>query len=462
MNEALGRISTSIVTRYGAGQLGAQIFRDTPAVLLPMFMTTMLGVPAWLAGIAILIPKLWVILCDPLVGAYSDRAKARHGRTPFLLVGAVLTSLSFVALFTITSYSNPYVAAAAICVLFFVASTAFSLFSVPYLAIASELSTDPHERTRIMVFRMVFTIIGVMLGVGLAQPLIFWLGGGAHGWHVMAIAFAGICLVSMLVTALGLRHVALLPGGESPPRLRDQLAPVFANRPYTVLLGTTFIQNIGQAASYTVIGFIFLYALDAIWLIPLFVLSMSLGSILSQPFWLSLSRRFGKERCYVAGSIGWAAVTATWFYLRPGNDVLVTLPLVGPLATQHVLVLVRGVFIGVVNSGFVLLALSMLTDTVDYQRQRFGVAHEGVFSGLFSAAEKLAFALGPLVGGIVLSLFGFHSSTGGAVAQSPQAITGILLLYSFIPAGAQLASLLLFSRYRLNGSTAGAPVPAVA
>ena len=454
MNDRHERIPTSVVVRYGAGQLGAQIFRDTPAVLLPMFMTTMLGVPAWLAGIAILIPKLWVIVCDPLVGAWSDRLKASHGRTPFLLVGGIATSIAFIALFTITSYSSPLVAAVTICLLFLVASTAFSLYSVPYLAIASELSRDPHERTRIMMYRMVFTIGGVLLGVGVAQPLIFWLGGGARGWHVMALAFSATCLVSMMVTAIGLRSVKLLPGGAAPERLLLQIRPVLDNRPYMVLLGTTFIQNVGQAASYTVIGFVFLYAVDAIWLIPGFVLSMSFGSIVSQPMWLSLSRRFGKERCYVAGSLGWAAVTATWFYLRPGDDVLVTLPLVGPLATQHVLVLARGVFIGVVNSGFVLLALSMLTDTVDYQRRTFGQAHEGVFSGLFSAAEKLAFAIGPLLGGIVLSLFDFHSSTGGAAAQSPNAITGILLLYSFIPAGAQVLSLLLFTRYRLDPAKA--------
>jgi len=449
-------VPTSVVVRYGAGQLGAQIFRDTPAVLLPMFMTTMLGVPAWLAGVVVLIPKLWLILCDPLVGAHSDRLKARYGRTPFLLVGAICTSIGFASLFLITDYGSPYLAAAALCVLFFIASTAFSIYSVPYLAIASELSADPHERTRIMMYRMLFMIVGVLIGVGVAQPMIFALGGGAYGWHVMAAVLAVTCLVSMLVPALTLRRVPTIAGAAAPTRLLDQLAPVLRNKPFVTLLATTFIQNIGQAAGYTVIGFVFLYAVDAIWLIPFFILSMSFGSLVSQPMWLALARRFGKERCYVAASLAWTAVTVTWFFLRPGSDVLVELPWVGPLATQHVLVLVRGFLIGIVNSGFIMLALSMLTDTVDFQRRHFGAAHEGVFAGLYSAAEKLSFALGPLVAGIVLSLFGFVSSTGGAVSQSPQAILSILLLYSLIPAGTQIVSLLVFSRYRLDRSAPAA------
>jgi glycoside/pentoside/hexuronide:cation symporter, GPH family len=85
-------LPVSLLLKYGTGQTGAQIFRDTPAALLPLFMTTLLGVPAWLAGAAVLGPKLWLVVCDPLMGSLSDRHKASVGRTPFLTAGAALTS----------------------------------------------------------------------------------------------------------------------------------------------------------------------------------------------------------------------------------------------------------------------------------------------------------------------------------------------------------------------------------
>lgn len=443
------RVQTSVLLRYGTGQLGAQIFRDTPAVLLPLFLTTMLGVEPWLAGLVVLIPKLWLIVCDPLVGAWSDRLRGRYGRTPFLVAGAVLTSLGFVALFTLTKGASPLVSAAITCFLFFLASTAFSMFSVPYLAISAALSHDPHERTRIMVWRMVFSTLGVLVGVGVAQPLIFALGGGEHGWTVMAMVLGIVCLSTMLVTALGLARVPMIRDAAAPGSLLDQLGAIKGNRPYLVLLATCLIQNIGQASGYTVIGFIYLYAIQAIWIIPLFILIMAIAGILAQPLWLSLSRRWGKARAYVVASAAWALVTVTWFFVHPATDVLVTIPGVGALGTQHLLVLLRGAVIGVVNSAFVMLSLSMLTDTIDYERRRKGIANEGVFAGLFSAMEKLSFALGPVVAGLVMSAFGFVSSTGGAVTQTPRAITGIVLLYSLIPAATQLVSLLVFSRYRL-------------
>lgn len=442
-------VPTGVVLRYGIGQLGAQVFRDTPAVLLPLFMTTMLGVPAWLAGLVVLLPKLWLIVCDPLVGAWSDRMKTAVGRTPFLLGGAIGTTLGFIALFAFTAYPSPYIAAAAICALFFVASTAFSIYSVPYLAIAAELSGDPHQRNRIMVLRMFFATLGVLIGVGLAQPIIEHFGGGASGWHAMSWIFGALCLVSMLTTASGLRKVPLINAGAVPGSLLDQLKTVWANKPFLVLLATSFLSNIGQAASYTVIGFVFLYAVQAIWLIPIFILCMSAASLAAQPLWLWLPRRIGKPRAYVFASALWAVVTITWLWVGKGGADVATLPGGQPVNTEHLLILLRAVIIGSVNGGFILLALSMMTDTVDYQRRMQGVANEGVFAGLFSAMEKLAFALGPVIAGIVMSAFGFVSSTGGATAQSSSAITGIVLLYSAIPASLQAIALLVFTRYRL-------------
>ncbi|WP_310532320.1 MFS transporter [Novosphingobium sp.] len=447
----MGTTDTAVPTRvalaYGTGQLGAQIFRDTPAVLLPLFMTTMLGVAPWIAGLVVLVPKLWLIACDPLMGAWSDRVKPSRGRTPFLLAGAILTSLTFVALFWHTGYSSAAMAAVVTCALFFVGSTAFSMFSVPYLAIGSELSPDPHQRTRVMMYRLNFMTIGVVVGVGAAQPLMAAFGGGAAGWRAMGLVFGLLCIGTMMVTAIGLKGVKLIEGAAAPGNFLSQLKQLGQNTPFRVLLTAHFIQSVGQASSYTVIAFIYLYAVKAIWIILPFVLVMSVVAIASQPVWVAMSRRFGKERCYVAAMLGWTLVTASWFFVKPADDVIFA-----GLGTQHILVLVRAVVIGVFNASFIMLALSMLTDTIAYERDRTGSANEGVFSGIFSAAEKLAFALGPVIAGVVMSVYGFRESTGGMVEQTPEAITGIVLLYSLFPVATQLVALAVFSRYRLPKS----------
>ena len=449
MPEVNGRIAGSIALRFGVGQLGAQIFRDAPAVLLPLFLVTMLAVPAWLAGVVVLLPKVWLVFCDPLTGNWYDQAKSRLGRTPFLVFGALGTSLGLIAPFVIVSYPNYWIAAASVCAIFFLGSTAFSLFSVPYLAAASELSSDPFERNRIIVMRMIFGTIGVLIGVGFPQLLIAHFGGGAAGWHMTIGIFGMICFVSMMTTALGLRGAASIEARPSPGRLRDQMRLVSLNRPFLVLLLTSFLSNIGQAASYTVVGFVFLYKVKAIALIPVFILVMSSSSLLAKPMWLWLPRRIGKQACFVWASLAWIAVTLTWLFLGVFGDRSIDLPVVGAFPVEHALILLRAIVIGVANGGFVLLALSMMTDAIDFARRNSGIANEGVFSGVFSALEKFAFAIGPLIAGFVLSGFGFVASTGGPAAQTEGAIFGIVLLYSAIPACLQILALAAFSRYRL-------------
>lgn len=441
-------LSFSTLARYGIGQTGAQVFRDTPAALLPIFMTTLLGVEPWMAGIAVIIPKLWLIIFDPLVGIWSDRVKERVGRGPFLIIGALLTNIGFICLFSLSGFTNPVAAAAAVSAIFLLASCGFSAFSVPYLAIASELSSDAQQRSRIIASRVTFAILGVIIGVGLAQPMIALFGGGSHGWRMMAAIFSVVCLVTMLVTALTVpRLIDRTPTPAQQGGLFSQLFEAFQHRDFRWLTITYLLQCVGQASGYTVIGFVFFYNVGNVNLILPFVLIMSVGSVISQPIWLALARRFGNPACFTASNIGWILLTISAFTISPGTDVLTTLPLLGPLSTQQVILLARGLPLAFFNSGFLLFVLSMLTDTIDRIRRRSGQVNEGVFSGIFSATEKLSFAIAPLIGGVVMSLCGFVASTGGAQAQSQEAMTGILMLYSLIPAGILTLSALAFTGY---------------
>lgn len=434
---------------YGFGQLGAQIFRDSPTVLIPIFMATMLGVEPWIAGLVILVPKIWVIFCDPLMGSFSDKLRPRFGRWPFLAVGGLLSGLGYLLLFSIHSYPTPWIAAGTICLIYLLASTAFSAFSVPYLTLAAELSNDAHERTRILAYRMAFAVVGVVLGVGLAQPLVFYFGGGT-GWKIMAIAFAGICTVSMITTAFGMRRIQ-----SAVTTKRDQPQPSFfrkfqlaaRNRPFLLLTSANFIVNIGQACSYAAVGLVFLYAIGNIQLLPLFMLTMSLAGLAVQPLWVRLSEQHGKLRIYVVSNLLWAAVTCSWFWVGAAGDSQIPVPFFGAISTEYALAMLRSLVIGLLNPGFVLLAISMLTDTINHAHKIEGSPDNGSFAGIWSASEKLAFAIGPTIVGAVISLYGFQTATDGLATQGADAIKGILLGYSFIPASLSLIGLLLLRGY---------------
>ena len=58
--------------------------------------------------------------------------------------------------------------------------TAQTMVSVPYYALSAELTYDYNERTSLISIRMIFTVLGYILGAG-ATPMLasslYWPGG---------------------------------------------------------------------------------------------------------------------------------------------------------------------------------------------------------------------------------------------------------------------------------------------
>ena len=53
------------------------------------------------------------------------------------------------------------------------------------------------------------------------------------------------------------------------------------------------------------------------------------------------------------------------------------------------------------------MAMSMLTDTIEYDARRTGIRREGVYTAVYSFVEKFTFAMGPLIIGFAMQFAGF-------------------------------------------------------
>ena len=70
-----------------------------------------------------------------------------------------------------------------------------------------------------------------------------------------------------------------------------------------------------------------------------------------------------------------------------------------------------------------LFPLAMLPDTVSVDEAHSGQRRSGMLTGLWTAGETAAFAIGPGIVGLILGLFGFVSSSGGGgTTQSDSAL----------------------------------------
>lgn len=93
----------------------------------------------------------------------------------------------------------------------------------------------------------------------------------------------------------------------------------------------------------------------------------------------------------------------------------------------------------------------MLADTLAADAAATGRRRAATFTGLWTAAETLAFALGAGVFAMVLAVTGFRSSDAAHQVEQPDAaLTGITAGMSVLPALLAAVSLVLLSRYRVT------------
>ncbi|MBT8442538.1 MAG: MFS transporter [Gammaproteobacteria bacterium] len=444
-NRPDGLLPISTYFGYGVGQIGGQILRDTPALILPIYMTTVLGMEAALAGLVIIIAKFWVVAADPIAGIISDRTNTRWGRRrPFILGGGLLAAICFVLLFVVPDFSAQMVLFVYMTAIYLLLNTGYSLFAVPYLTMASEMSDNPNERTTILSFRNGCLALGLIIAGALAPKIVAYvmqnLGGTAReGYEWMGWVLGGVIAAASISVFIGTRTASGKPATEKTASLGEQLRIAWANKPFVVLITANIVQYISAGVGYAG-GFFFMgYGLglefETYNVIPIWIIIISVASIAAMPPLVWAAARFGKmtvyKWCLILYSI---CIQAYWF-----SD-----------ADSLWIVWLVAVAIGLFNGGFILMSFSVLTDTVTYDRMRSGISREGALSSIYSAVDKVGNAIGGAIFLAMLSAVGFvESSDGSFPQQSEETIRGIWVFYVVVPALLHSGSIFILNRYKL-------------
>jgi len=423
---------------FGTGSMGTGVFTVAPGLLLLIYMTDTLAIPATLAGIAVFVPKLWDVVTDPLMGYISDCTRSRWGRRrPYLLAGSLMMWIAFSLLFVAPDFQSSTSAFIYVMVIYVLCTSAYTVYVIPYTAMPAEMTDDIHERTTIISFRMTFALVG-MLVAGVAAPLIVeTAGGGRSGYAVMSVTVGTFCGLAMLISFFATRKLPFKQQTQVKRRAREQVAIALQNRSFMVLLTTFLIQIAAAGTQLGSIPFFVKYVLgQGAAVFSILFLCMFGTAILTMPIWAKLSHRTGKYKAYMVASSIYALATGSLFIVSADS----------PLGMTYL----QFCCLGLGFAGLTMLPYSMLTDIIEYDAIASGMRREGAFTGIWVAIEKTGFALGGLAAGLVFGLFGFIESTTGDISQPQSAILAISYTISLFVAAAIAISLLVLRAYTID------------
>ena len=213
------KLSFRTKAAYAIGDLGNSA---GPGTIIPFwylyFLTDVVRLDPRLAGVAILLGKIWDAVNDPLVGALSDRTRSRWGRRrPYLLFGSVPFGVMFALLWIVPPIQNQVLLCIYFALMYVLFDTAFTFIGCPYQALTPELTLDHDERTSLLTFRMAVSIVAGLLTALLLGEVIFpsFPGDEQAAFMAVGVVCGAIFVVPTLITFFGTREREEFQVGEA-------------------------------------------------------------------------------------------------------------------------------------------------------------------------------------------------------------------------------------------------------
>jgi GPH family glycoside/pentoside/hexuronide:cation symporter len=414
-------LTLGIKFRYGLADLGFALITSAMQFFLLFYYTDVAGIDPALAGLALMVGKLtWDAVNDPLFGYFSDRTRSRFGRRRiYMIIGAVPLGIAAWIMFSLPKGLTGAAAFFAVLLSFWLVDTFHTMTTTPYYALTPELTRDYNERASLTSIRMVYSVLGYILGAALTTILAgIFQGSGMNlqqAWSATGAVFGAVAIATTLITTFSIKENPEMVGEPSQLPAFKAVFTSFKNKPFIILMIAFVLSSFSFTVLTALVPYFIQYQLDMGDQVSFVLLAMlvTIGIFLI-PAKL-ISDKINKGPAYALGLFIASVAIISSFFFPHGQTPLI-----------YVVAAVAGMGF----SAQWVFPWSMLPDVIEYDEKMTGERREGIYYGLWAFLSKFTGALGVAVSGWALGLFGYVPN----VEQTVQALFGIRFFFAIVPA----------------------------
>lgn len=386
-----------------------------------IFCTNVLGISAGWMGTLFLVARLWDAINDPIMGSFPDRwmiGKSGDKFKPWIKIFMLPLALSGVLCFFNVPLEgialHAYVAFA-----YVLYGMSYTGTSMPFGAMASVVSDDPIQRSKLSRARSIGgTIVGIV-GLSIVPVVCFDKQSNIlpERFTLIAVIFGVLSIISYFVL-LNFTQERIRQNSEKAEKFNygKVLKATVHNRPLIGVMVATlgsmlFITGSNQVRSYIFKEY---YArTDVMSIISLATIPIL---VICFPLVPKLVAKFGKKATLMA-----AIVSSTIFSV---------IPVV--MEIKNVYIYSALVVLGTIGQTvFTMLIWALVTDCLDYSEWKFHERSDGSMYSLYTFSRKIGSTIASTGVSFGLAAIGFVS--GSNVVQTAEAVNGIYFLVNIIP-----------------------------
>ena len=441
------RVSSWRILGYAIGEGATSVTIGGISNFALLYYTSVLGLGAGMAGLALSISVFWDAITDPVMGHITDHTRSRWGRRlPYVLLGGLLLAPAFFSVWILPAGSWPAWLLFMLALLAnLMVRTASTIFGIPYVALGFELCQGYEDRSRLQGIRNAFFMVINLVFGGLAWMLFFRDRTGSDGARVDGTAFADNYVTMGAVLSLTVVALVLLCVWLNRDMARDNRGGKLEGNSirgfwsdFAQILGDRLAWYVFAFFSIALFGMLFVSQLQM--LVYVFFMEFRpeektfvhgggmIAAGLGALFQAKLTHRFDKKAAGYAGML--VGATGGLLLLLVFSIMGLAPRTVSPVLGFHlpvgVLIFALGQWMWWFGAGSLgPIAMSMVADLSEIHFLRSGVRKDGGYSSVFSFLQKAAMSLGLLLSGWLISWAGIVSA---AETQSPEAVRRIAVI----------------------------------
>ncbi len=350
--------------------------------------------------IIIVLARIFDAFNDPIMGGIVENTRTKWGKyKPWQLIGCLTTGVVILVLFNVPAQGWAFIGLLA--AMYFLFSITFTMNDISYWGMMPTLTSNAHDRDKLMTF----TQISVSIGGGLAGLIIptFAMGDNPIGgsstaaFGIMSVVAAVLMCGFQLFTIFGVKEKPLPKNLlKTPPmKIKDMFRVLFKNDQLMWSALVMLLFNVGTNVVGGGLGMMYVYFDNAyngtLWMV--FGLGFAVVTTVFTLFYPALSKKYGRDKLLY--SCGFAIIIGYALMMILGLTVpkIVLFEVLGMTITLRFLMTFLAYTIAGWGSGFYMIMVINMANTVEYNEYRTGKRDEGLIFALRPFTAKMGSAL---------------------------------------------------------------------
>lgn len=422
---------------FSGGEMGTNLLFTVMSAYLLVYYTNYAHVNAAIVGTIMFVSKIFDAISDVAMGYVEERfAKPGAKARPWLKRMALPYAISAIILFTVPDFTSTVAQGIYVFITYNLFCTIYTMIVIPYNSLQALITQDKDDRKTTGVLRSIFFTIASTIVNSFTMIFIGWAGNTKLSWTIVIGVYA---VIALIVYSLCYVNTTERVNAEEDQHGQDDkklgfvesLFNVMKNKYWRILTVNGIFSSAVISLNMGSMFFYLAYVCGKPQSVAIVGMLLSMPMLVLIPLSAPIVAKCGMKNSLVAGVL----------IMTVGRII------VGVSGESSLMMIYVGTFIFALGCSTQWCSYPLLCYTVEYGQWKTGVRQEGMIMSANSFGSKCGTALGTALCGWVLAWAGYN---GAAEIQTASALTGIKIVYVYLPVILNILSAVILSFYKLE------------